>query len=124
MENTNINAVQAIKLLQNEVERRNDSGLRMKMRFCAGGEPIAAEVRAGGIHVFDLPVKIEPPLHESTPPSSPNAEVEKVKSNILGWLTLALKETARLNVKGRESMCELVMSEVLNAMKTVRRYVC
>ena len=124
MENTNINAVQAIKLLQNEVERRNDSCLHMKMRFCAGGEPVTAEVRAGGIHVFDLPVKIEPPLHESTPPSSPNAEVEKVKSNILGWLTLALKETARLNVKGRESMCELVMSEVLNAMKTVRRYVC
>lgn len=124
MENTNINAVQAIKLLQNEVERRNDSGLRMKMRFCAGGEPVVAEVRAGGFHVFDLPVKIEPPLPESTPPSTPNDEVEKVKSNILGWLTLALKETARLNVKGRESMCELVMSEVLNAMKTVRRYVC
>ena len=127
MENTNVNTVQAIELLQDEVERGNDNGLVMKMRFCAGGEPVMAEVRAGGIYVFDLPVKIEPPLPplpESTPPSAPNAEVEEVKSNILGWLTLALKETARLNVKGRESMCELVMSEVLNAMKTVRRYVC
>lgn len=124
MENTNVNTVQAIELLQDEVERGNDNGLVMKMRFCAGGEPVMAEVRAGGIYVFDLPVKIEPPLPESTPPSAPNAEVEEVKSNILGWLTLALKETARLNVKGRESMCDLVMSEVLNAMKTVRRYVC
>lgn len=124
MENTNVNTVQAIELLQDEVERGNDNGLVMKMRFCAGGEPVMAEVRAGGIYVFDLPVKIEPPLPESTPPSAPNAEVEEVKSNILGWLTLALKETARLNVKGRESMCELVISEVLNAMKTVRRYVC
>lgn len=124
MENTNVNTVQAIELLQDEVERGNDNGLVMKMRFCAGGEPVMAEVRAGGIYVFDLPVKIEPPLPESTPPSAPNAEVEEVKSNILGWLTLALKETARLNVKGRESMCELVMSEVLNAMKTVRKYIC
>ena len=124
MENTNVNTVQAIELLQDEVERGNDNGLVMKMRVCAGGEPVMAEVRAGGIYVFDLPVKIEPPLPESTPPSAPNAEVEEVKSNILGWLTLALKETARLNVKGRESMCDLVMSEVLNAMKTVRRYVC
>lgn len=124
MENTNVNTVQAIELLQDEVERGNDNGLVMKMRFCAGGEPVMAEMRAGGIYVFDLPVKIEPPLPESTPPSTPNCEVEEVKSNILGWLTLALKETARLNVKGRESMCDLVMSEVLNAMKTVRRYVC
>lgn len=124
MENTNVNVIQAIELLQDEVERGNDNGLVMKMRFCAGGEPVMAEVRAGGIYVFDLPVKIEPPLPESTPPSTPNYEVEEVKSNILGWLILALKETARLNVKGRESMCDLVMSEVLNAMKTVRRYVC
>ena len=124
MENTNVNAVQAIELLRDEVERGNDGGLSLKMRFCAGGEPVAAEVRVGGTPVFDLPVEIEPPLPESTPPSAPNAEVEEVKSNILGWLTLALKETARLNVKGRESMCDLVMSEVLNAMKTVRRYIC
>ena len=124
MENTNVNAVQAIELLQDEVERGNDNGLVMKMRFCAGGEPVMAEVRAGGTPVFDLPVEIEPPLPESTPPSAPNAEVEEVKSNILGWLKLALRETARLNVKGRESMCDLVMSEVLNAMKTVRRYIC
>ena len=124
MENTNINAVQVIKLLQNEVERRNDSGLRMKMRFCAGGEPAAAEVRAGGIHVVDLPIKIEPPLPESTPPSAPNVEVEKVKSNILGWLTLALKETARLNIPGRRSMTDMVMSEIQNTMSVVRKYVC
>ena len=124
MENTNINAVQAIELLQNEVERGNDSGLRMKMRFSAGGEPVAAEVRAGGFHVFDLPVKIEPPLLESTPPSTPNDEVEKVKSNILGWLILALKETARLNIPGRRSRCNLVMTEVQNTMKTVRKYIC
>ena len=124
MENTNINAVQAIKLLQNEVERRNDSGLRMKMRFCAGGEPVMAEVRAGGIYVFYMPVKIEPPLSESTPPSAPNAEVEEVKSNILGWLTLALKETARLNVPGRRSMADMVMSEIQNTMSVVRKYIC
>ena len=124
MENTNINAVQVIKLLQNEVERRNDSGLRMKMRFCAGGEPAAAEVCVGGSPAFGLPVEIEPPLPESTPPSAPNVEVEAVKSNILGWLNLALKEAARLNVEGRRSMCDLVMTEVQNVMKTVRRYVC
>ena len=124
MKNTNINAVQAIELLQNEVKHRNDSGLRMKMRFCAGGEPVAAEVRAGGFHVFDLPVKIEPPLPESTPPSTPNDEVEKVKSNILGWLILALKETARLNIPGRRSMGDMVMSEIQNTMSVVRRYVC
>ena len=124
MENANVNAFKAIELLQKEVDGGNGCGLRMKMRFCAGGEPAAAEVRVGGIPVFDLPVEIEPPLPDSTPPSAPNAEVEEVKSNILGWLKLALKETARLNVKGRESMCDLVMSEVLNAMKTVRRYVC
>ena len=124
MENTNINAVQAIELLQNEVKRRNDSGLRMKMRFCAGGEPVAAEVRAGGFHVFDLPVEIEPPLSESTPPSAPNAEVEEVKSNVLGWLTLALRETAGLNVPGRRSMADMVMSEIQNTMSVVRKYVC
>ena len=124
MENTNINAVQAIELLQNEVERGNDSGLRMKMRFSAGGEPVAAEVRAGGFHVFDLPVEIEPPLPESTPPSAPNDEVEKVKSNILGWLTLALKETARLDVPGRRSMADMAMSEIQSTMSVVRRYVC
>ena len=122
MENTNINAVQAIELLQNEVKRRNDSGLRMKMRFCAGGEP-KAEVRVGGTPVFDLPVEIEPPLSARSP-SAPNAEVEAVKSNVLGWLNLALKEAARLNVEGRRSMCDLVMTEVQNVMKTVRRYVC
>lgn len=124
MENANVDACKAIELLQKEVDGGNGRGLRMKMRFCAGGEPAAAEVRVGGIPVFDLPVEIEPPLPDSTPPSAPNAEVEEVKSNILGWLKLALKETARLNVKGRESMCDLVMSEVLIAMKTVRRYVC
>ena len=124
MENTNVNTVQAIELLQDEVERGNDNGLVMKMRFCAGGEPVMAEVRAGGIYVFDLPVKIEPPLSESTPPSAPNAEVEEVKSNILGWLTLALKETARLNIPGRRSMADMVMSEIQNTMSVVRKYIC
>lgn len=124
MENTNVNTVQAIELLQDEVERGNDNGLVMKMRFCAGGEPVMAEVRAGGIYVFDLPVKIEPPLPESTPPSAPNAEVEEVKSNILGWLTLALKETARLNIHGRMSMADMAMSEIQNTMSVVRRYIC
>ena len=124
MENTNVNARKAIELLQKEVDSGNDCDLRMKMRFCAGGEPVAAEVRAGGIHVFELPVEIEPPLPESTPSSAPNAEVEAVKSNVLGWLNLALKEAARLNVEGRRSMCDLVMTEVQNVMKTVRRYVC
>ena len=90
MENTNVNTVKAIELLQDEVEHGNDNGLVMKMRFCAGGEPVMAEVCAGGTSVFDLPVEIEPPLPESTPPSAPNAEVEEVKSNILGWLKLAL----------------------------------
>ena len=124
MENTNVNAVQAIELLQDEVERGNDGGLRLKMRFCAGGEPVAAEVRVGGTPVFDLPVEIEPPLPESTPPSAPNGEVEEVKSNILGWLKLALKETARLNIHGRMSMADMVMSEIQNTMSVVRRYIC
>ena len=123
MENANVNAFKAIELLRKEVDGGNGCGLRMKMRFCAGGKPVAAEVRVGGAPVFDLPVEIEPPL-SAWSPSAPNAEVEAVKSNILGWLTLALKETARLNVKGRESMCDLVMTEVQNVMKTVRRYVC
>ena len=124
MENTNVNTVQAIELLQDEVERGNDNGLVMKMRFCAGGEPVMAEVCAGGTSVFDLPVEIELPLPESTPPSAPNAEVEEVKSNILGWLTLALKETARLNVPGRRSMADMVMSEIQSTMSVVRKYVC
>lgn len=124
MENTNVNAHQVIELLQDEVERGNDGCLRLKMRFCAGGEPVAAEVRVGGTPVFDLPVEIEPPLPESTPPSAPNAEVEEVKSNILGWLTLALKETARLNVPGRMSQADTAMDEIQNAMIVVRRYIC
>ena len=124
MENTNVNAHQAIELLQDEVERGNDGGLRLKIRFCAGGEPVAAEVRVGGTPVFDLPVEIEPPLPESTPPTAPNAEVEEVKSNILGWLTLALKETARLNVPGRMSQANTAMDEIQNAMIVVRRYIC
>ena len=124
MENTNVNAHQVIELLQKEVDGGNGRDLRMKMRFCAGGETAAAEVCAGGSPAFRLPVEIEPPLPESTPPSAPNAEVEAVKSNVLGWLTLALRETARLNIEGRKSMCNLVMTEVQNAMETVRRYVC
>jgi len=121
--NVNVNASQAIELLREEVGRGNDRGLRMKMRFCAGGEPVAAEVRAGWTPAFELPVEIETPL-TGAPASAPNAEVEAVKSNILGWLNLALKEAARLNVEGRESMCGLVMSEVQDAMAAVRRYVC
>ena len=124
MENTNVNVHQVIERLQDEVERGNDGGLRLKMRFCAGGEPAIAEVRVGGIPVFDLPVEIEQPLTESTPPSAPNAEVEEVKSNILGWLTLALKETARLNVPGRMSQANTAMDEIQNAMIVVRRYIC
>ena len=124
MENMNVNAFKAIELLQEKVDGGNDGGLRLKMRFCAGGEPVAAEVRVGGTPVFDLPVEIEPPLSESTPPSAPNVEVEKVKSNILGWLTLALKETARLNIPGRRSMTDMVMSEIQNTMSVVRKYVC
>ena len=124
MENTNVNAVQAIELLRDEVERGNDSGLRLKMRFCAGGEPAMAEVRVGETAVFDLPVEIEPPLPDSTPPTAPNAEVEEVKSNILGWLTLAFKETARLNVPGRMSQANTAMDEIQNAMIVVRRYIC
>lgn len=123
MKNMNVNAFKAIELLQEKVDSGNDCDLHMKMRFCAGGEPVTAEVRVGGTPVFDLPVEIEPPLSARSP-SAPNAEVEAVKSNILGWLTLALKETARLNVEGRKSMCNLVMTEVQNVMKTVRRYVC
>lgn len=124
MENTNVNAHQVIELLQDEVERGNDGGLRLKMRFCAGGEPVAAEVRVGGAPVFDLPVEIEPPLSESTPLSAPNAEVEEVKSNILGWLILALRETARLNMPGRMSQADMAMSEIQNTMSVVRRYIC
>ena len=123
MENMSGNAFKAIELLQEKVDGGNDGGLRLKMRFCAGGEPVAAEVRVGGTPVFDLPVEIEPPLSTRSP-SAPNAEVEAVKSNVLGWLNLALKEAARLNVEGRRSMCDLVMTEVQNVMKTVRRYVC
>ena len=124
MENTNVDACKAIELLQKEVDGGNGCGLRVKMRFCAGGETAAAEVRVGGAPVFDLPVEIEPPLPESTPPSAPNAEVEEVKSNILGWLTLALKETARLNIPGRMSQADTAMDEIQNAMIVVRRYIC
>ena len=124
MENTNVNACKAIELLQKEVDSGNDCDLRMKMRFCAGGEPVTAEVCVGSFPAFELPVEIEPPLPDSTSPSAPNAEVEAVKSNILGWLTLALKETARLNVSGRRSMADTVTSEIQNVMTVVRRYVC
>ena len=122
--NVNVNASQAIELLQEEVDRGNDRGLRMKMRFCADGEPVAAEVRAGWTPVFELPVEIEAPLPESTSPAAPNAEVEEVKSNVLGWLNLALKEAARLNVPGRRSMADMAISEIQNTMAVVRRYVC
>ena len=124
MKNMNVNAFKAIELLQKEVDSGNDCDLRMKMRFCAGGEPVTAEVCVGSFPAFELPVEIEPPLPDSTSPSAPNAEVEAVKSNILGWLNLALKEATRLNVKGRESMCDLVMTEVQNTMETVRKYIC
>lgn len=121
--NVNVNASQAIELLQEEVDRGNDRGLRMKMRFCAGGEPVAAEVRAGRTPVFELSVEIEPPL-TGTPASAPNLEVETVKSNVLGWLNLAAKEAARLNVPGRESMADLAITEIQKAAEAVRRYVC
>lgn len=45
MENMNVNASQVIEQLQEEVDCGNDSSLHMKMRFCAGGEPVTAEVR-------------------------------------------------------------------------------
>lgn len=121
--NVNVNASQAIELLQEEVDRGNDRDLHLKMRFCAGGEPVAAEVRAGWTPVFELPVEIETPL-TGTPASAPNLEVETVKSNVLGWLNLAVKEAARLNVEGRESMADMVISEIQNAMGIVRKYVC
>ena len=121
--NVNVNASQATELLQEEVDRGNDRGLRMKMRCCAGGEPVAAEVRAGWTPVFELPVEIEPPL-TGTPASAPNLEVETVKTNVLGWLNLAVKEAARLNVKGREAMADMVISEIQNAMGIVCKYVC
>lgn len=121
--NINVNASQAIEQLQEEVDRGNDSSLRIKMRFCADGEPVAAEVRVGCTPVFELPIEIEPPL-TGTPASAPNLDVETVKTNVLGWLNLAVKEAARLNVKGRETMTDIVISEIQNAMGIVRRYVC
>lgn len=121
--NVNVNASRAIGLLREEVGRGNDRCLRVKMRFCAGGEPAAAEVWAGGTPVFELPVEVEAPL-TGTPASAPNLEVETVKSNVLGWLNLAVKEAARLNVEGREAMADMVISEIQNAMGIVRKYVC
>lgn len=102
----------------------NDEPLRLRIGRDAEGTPWKAEILAGDEPLFDLPIDVEPPLPADTPASAPNAEVEAVKTNILGWLNLALKEAARLNVKGRESMCGFVMSEVQDAMKTVRKYVC
>ena len=124
MKNMNVNAFKAIELLQKEVDSGNDCDLRMKMRFCAGGEPVTSEVCVGSFPAFELPVEIEPPLPDSTSLSASNAEVEAVKSNILGWLTLALKEATRLNVSGRRSMADTVTSEIQNVMTVVRRYVC
>lgn len=123
MENANVSASQAIEQLQEEVDRGNDGSLHMKMRFCAGGEPVAAEVQAGCTPVFELPIEIEPPL-TGTPASAPNLDVETVKTNVLGWLNLAVREAARLNVEGRETMADIVISEIQNAMGIVRKYVC
>jgi len=122
--NTHADASTAIELLQEEVDRGNGGDLCAKMRFMADGEPIAVEVRVGQTPVFELPIEIEPPLPADTPASAPNPEVEAVKSNILGWLLLSLKEAARLNVKGREAMTDIIISDIVSTASTVRRYVC
>lgn len=102
----------------------NDEPLRLRIGRDAEGTPWKAEILAGDEPLFDLPIEIEPPLPDDTPASAPNPDVETVKSQILGWLNMALRETARLNVKGRESMADMAMYEIQNAMNVVRRYVC
>lgn len=110
--------------LEDLVAAGNDRPLSLKIDRDAEGTPWKAVVKAGLEPVFDLPLEIDPPLPSDTPPSAPNAEVEAVKANVLGWLNLALREAARLNVPGRESMADMAMSEIQAAMSAVRRYVC
>lgn len=124
METPYTNASTAAELLREEADRGNDRGLRLKFRFCAGGEPAAAQVQVGVEPAFDLPIEIGPPLPADTPASAPNLEVETVKANVLGWLNLALKEAARLNVPGREGMADLAMTEIQETIAAVGRYVC
>lgn len=122
--NTRVSASTAIELLQDEIDRGNDGDLGAKTRFMADGEPIAVEVRVGQTPVFELPIGIGAPLPRDIPATAPNPEVETIKSNILGWLNLALKEAARLNVEGRYGVCDRAMTAIQLAAKDVRRYVC
>jgi len=122
MEKMKVSALRA--MCDYETEHGNNAELALRIGRDAEGTPCRAEVLAGNELLFDLPLEIDPQLPADTPPSAPNAEVEEVKSHVLGWLNLALRETARLNVPGRESMADAAMSEIQAAMSAVRRYVC
>lgn len=114
-----------LKEICQECERRgNDANLELVICRDAEGTPYKAEIAAGGDTLFDLPVDIEPVLNDDTPAEAPNLDVLVVKSNILGWLNLAIRETARLNIPGRYSMADTVITEIQKTMDTVRKYVC
>lgn len=120
----NIRPSELAEICADSAAADNDELLRLMIRRNAEGTPWKAEILAGDEPLFDLPIDIEPPLPADTPASAPNAAVETVKFNIIGWLNMALMETARLNVPGRESMTDLVMTEIQKTIGVVRRYVC
>jgi len=121
MENVKVSALR--EMCDYEMEHDNNAELVLRIGRDAEGTPYKAEVLAGKEPLFDLPIEIETPL-TGTPASAPNLEVETVKANVLGWLNLAVREAARLNVEGREAMADMVISEIQNAMGIVRKYVC
>lgn len=120
----NVKVSELAELCREELERGNDPGLSMEIGRDAEGTPYKIEISAAGNPLFDMPVEIEGVLPDSTPASAPNLEVETVKFNVLGWLNLAVKEAACLNVKGREAMADMAISEIQNVMGIVRKYVC
>jgi len=122
MKNAKVSALRV--MCDYELGRGNDAELVLRIGRDAEGVPYKAEVLAGKEPLLDLPIDVEPPLPADTPASAPNAEVEAVKSNVLGWLNMAIKEAARLNVPGRESMADLAITEIQKAAEAVRRYVC
>jgi len=120
----NVKVSELVELCRDELERGNDTELSMKIGRDAEGTPYKVEISAAGNPLFDMPIEIEGVLPDSTPASAPDLDVETVKSNVLGWLNLAMKEAARLNVKGREAMCDAAMTSIQNTMEDIRRYVC
>lgn len=120
----NIRPSELAEICADPASADNDEPLRLRIGRDAEGTPWKAEILASDEPLFNLPIDVEPPLPADTPASAPNLEVEAVKSNVLGWLNLAVKEAARLNVPGRESMADLAITEIQKAAEAVRKYVC